>query len=537
VLATLGLGGTSVGLGGAYYFRSDISEYLSIARRRDPLQESSERREMRQELERRVQEGAAARLAHENREVSTFRRWVDFVLDRIRVALRALQLLAIFSPCIISVPAWILLPESWTSRRPDWWLELLVQALQNGGPTFIKLGQWASTRADLFGPRLRRNLRVLHDNVGLEPLHVTRRTLREAGFKDDFIVELSDKPIGSGCIAQVHRAKIATSDKPVAVKIQRRNVRRLIENDLALMRAAVTLVNFVLPRNISKVIGLRESSELFAEFMLVQMDFNQEGLNLMHFQDNFVETKLPVHFPQPVAVALNGTVLVETFETGTTLSKLLEGEGGIEAIDASTRRRIGAVGVKSFLKMVLLDNFCHSDLHPGNILVRFQANMDLESISFIDGGLTTTLSEKNRINFVDLFAAVATGNGRLAGELMVARADQDRIRLAKDPKAFIEGIERVVSQVQMDSFRLDKVQIGSVLEQVLGLVRSHQVPIDPSFTNLILSIIVLEGIGRTLDPTLDIFKESLPILAKVDREMKVEALRALRDSTKHKISL
>ena len=91
----------------------------------------------------------------------------------------------------------------------------------------------------------------------------------------------------------------------------------------------------------------------------------------------------------------------------------------------------------------------------------------------------------------------------------------------------MRGIERVVSQVAHDSFRLDKVQIGSVLESVLALVRDFQVPIDPTFTNLILAIIVLEGLGRQLDPSLDIFRESLPVLVQLDKRFAVQAVRAL----------
>jgi predicted unusual protein kinase regulating ubiquinone biosynthesis (AarF/ABC1/UbiB family) len=85
----------------------------------------------------------------------------------------------------------------------------------------------------------------------------------------------------------------------------------------------------------------------------------------------------------------------------------------------------------------------------------------------------------------------------------------------------VRGIERVVSQVAHDSFRLDKVQTGSVLESVLALVRDLQVPIDQSLTNLILAIIVLEGLGRQLDPSLE------PLLVKLDKRFAVQAVRAL----------
>jgi len=472
------------------------------------------------ELERRILEENKEKEVRQRERRSVVAKWVLKILGGLGDIWRALQLVAIFSPCAVTWPFWYFFPE-WKAR-PNWWLDLVVQCMQRAGPSYIKLGQWASTRADLFNSQLRKALRVLHDDVGLESMKLTVRTLKDAHVMH-LLEDFGEQPIGAGCIAQVHKAKLRSSGEWVVLKIQRRNVRRQIERDISLMRVGVRFFNFVLPRSMSEMLGLRESSELFAEFMTVQMDFNQEALNLLRFRENFKDSKLNVTFPKPCFVSQCGKILMESFEEGETLSRLLDSPTSMK--DPKERRAIGAIGVQSFLKMVLLDNFCHSDLHPGNILVQRLAKGGNHKVVFLDAGLTTTLSEEDRVNFVDLFAAVATGNGELAGQLMVDRADPQRMKFCKDPEGFVKGIAQVVSKVKVNSFRLDKVQIGSVLEQVLSLVQTYQVPIDPAFTNLILSIIVLEGIGRTLDPTLDIFKESLPILWKLDKKFKIVALR------------
>lgn len=512
--------------------------------------------------------------------------WVALVRAHARLvrtlldALRAVELCLVFSPCVATLPLW-LLERRWrgdadrSDEDRDWWLRLMVRCLERAGPTFVKLGQWASTRADLFSAGLRRELGVLHTNCGLEPAADTARTLKDAlvgaGAGQHLELEeldLTQRPLGAGCIAQVLRGTLAGSGRPVAVKVQRRHVRGVVERDVSLLHAAVWLTTAVLPASLVRVLALDEAAALFGDFMLQQMDFHQEAANLLRFQRNFADSDLPVRFASPLFVSPCGQVLVESLEEGEPLSALLErarggrkGECLGECLGAARGHRIGTVGVQAFLKMVLLDNFCHSDLHPGNIIVRMdklpegenpetateirgeveapfddkelRAKAEAEaaanpnapeaseaasglSLSFIDAGLTTELREEDQANFVDLFAAVACGNGRLAGELMVERADPSKLARcdAASLEAFVSGIDGVVSTVKVASFRLDRVNVGGVLEQVLSLVRKHQVPIDPAFTNLILSIIVLEGLGKQLDPTLDIFKEALPVLAR-----------------------
>ena len=171
------------------------------------------------------------------------------------------------------------------------------------------------------------------------------------------------------------------------------------------------------------------------------------------------------------------------------------------------------IGVNAFLKMVLIDNFVHGDLHPGNILVRHEGNHatdDALQLVFLDAGLVVELTERDRKNFLQVFKAVAERNGRLVGQLMLEQAKYEN---CPDHEKFISGMEEIVNIV--DTFNLGEIDIGTVLRNVLNLVRENQVQVDSSFTTLVLSIVLLEGLGRQLNPDLDIFKAALPMLIEL----------------------
>ena len=232
--------------------------------------------------------------------------------------------------------------------------------------------------------------------------------------------------------------------------------------------------------------------------------------------------------------------------------------------------------------MLLLDNFVHSDLHPGNIMVKFAkpqstalllknawealwksklAKVDdelsqagstaldpatenivdelravrkdprawrsalqkiheegyLPEIIFIDAGLVTTLDETDRRNFLDLFRAIAEFDGYHAGELMVERCRTPE--LAIDKQTFALKMQHIVLQVKRKTFSLGQIRISDILHSVLQAVREHHVKMEANFVNTVISVLLLEGIGRQLDPGLDLFKSALPILRQLGRQM------------------
>ncbi|KAI9570236.1 abc1 family protein [Boletus coccyginus] len=211
--------------------------------------------------------------------------------------------------------------------------------------------------------------------------------------------------------------------------------------------------------------------------------------------------------------------------------------------------------------MLLLDNFVHSDLHPGNIMIKFtrplttrdfvrhmfnslvsqhdESDMaarvptgadvtvsklkqlsnspeewqdELQHISneghipeimFIDAGLVTTLNSTNRKNFLDLFHAVAEFDGYRTGQLMVERCRSPD--LAIDTEAFALEMQHIVLNVKRKTFSLGQIKISDILNDVLKAVRRHHAKMEGDFINTVISILLLEGIGRQLDPSLDLF--------------------------------
>jgi aarF domain-containing kinase len=226
-------------------------------------------------------------------------------------------------------------------------------------------------------------------------------------------------------------------------------------------------------------------------------------------------------------------------------------------------------------EMLLLDNWTHGDLHPGNIMVRFykptssdlfapllsrwskpkeqdlseipehskSADALVHSLSavahdgdkwlgrleelaeqgyepqliFIDAGLVTSLDGRNRRDFLDLFQAVAEFDGYKAGKLMVERCRTPEYAI--DEETFALKIQHLVLSVKSKTFSLAKIKISDILTDVLTAVRQHHVKLEGDFVNTVISILLLEGIGRQLDPEMDLFKSALPILRQVGRQM------------------
>ena len=223
--------------------------------------------------------------------------------------------------------------------------------------------------------------------------------------------------------------------------------------------------------------------------------------------------------------------------------------------------------------MLLLDNFVHADLHPGNIMVKFykpttksilrgmldkyldkpeQDPAELQSkissgiaqklrsvshdheawlneldkleeqgyqpeIVLLDTGLVTQLDGDNRKNFIDLFRAVAEFDGYKAGRLMVERCKSPE--LVTDDEVFALKIQHLVLSVKSRTFSLAQIRISDILSEVLRAVRTHHVRLEGDFVNTVISILLLEGIGRQLDPNMDLFKGALPILRQLGKQI------------------
>ena len=332
----------------------------------------------------------------------------------------------------------------------------------------------------------------------------------------------------------------------VAVKVLHPKVEKIIRRDLKIMEFFASLIN-VIPT--MHWLSLPDEVVQFGEMMKLQLDLRIEASNLVIFRENF-KNRTTAWFPYPYLDFSTREVLVEEFAQGIPLSTFLEVGGGVY------QNEIANEGLDAFLHMLLIDNFVHADLHPGNIMVRFYQPSELDlslrkhtraseaptraetdvtegvlarlrprshdpdqwaaalaqlnaeeyrpQVLFIDTGLVTQLNEKNRENFLDLFRAVAEFDGYKAGQLMVERSRQPEEVV--DPEVFALKMQHLILGVKSRTFALGNVKIGDVLSSVLSMVRWHHVRLEGDFVNVVISILLLEGIGRSLDPDLDLFK-------------------------------
>lgn len=512
----------------------------------------------------------------------------DWVVDPIVTFSRFVEISIIFLPVLLACPiCWFGRREK-TSKQyvrsgAKLWYRFLRWSIELAGASFIKLGQWAALRTDIFSKEMCDELGRLHSNVSAHSIEATKKILSESFGNiafDEIFDEFDETPVGVGAIAQVYIAKLSekaisrareqenetgsddskshgfvekfmvteqsdplTREQRVAIKVLHPRVEIKINRDLKIMKFFAQMIEMI---PTMEWLSLSDEVEQFSILMRLQLDLRIEGLNLAQFRKNF-KNRLDIHFPKPYLHFTTRSVLVEEFMYAIPLSKILSLS---DNFGQNLSKEISNKGLDAFLKMLILDNFVHADLHPGNMMVRFYknamykhereykivktSNMDetnnitkelLElgddtsawcsrlselyaegyhaEICFLDVGLITELNHVDRVNFIDLFKALSEFDGYKAGELMVERSRTPETAI--DKEVFALKVEKLVARMKERTFTLGNISIGDLLDQVLGMVRKHHVRMEGDFITVIVAILLLEGIGRQLDPDLDLF--------------------------------
>lgn len=377
----------------------------------------------------------------------------------------------------------------------------------------------AATRRDLFPLRMCNKLSELHDMASIHSLEHTRSTLENAfGDYEAKGLTVNDIILGSGSAAQVYRGILSSQGKTktVAIKVLHPNTRQMVERDLKLMQHVADLIDTYIPLEIIRMLSLPRAVDNFCEIMKRQLDLRIEGDNLRTFRSNFdCSGNSEIEFPNPSKEFVSEHVLVEDYIEAKPISVYLADDSpkGLEV-----RRKLAGPLLRAFLKMVFIDNFVHADLHPGNVLVQECSSENRYKIMFLDAGIAMSLQPRDQKNLSDLFKAVVLNDGYSAGSLMVERARYERCSSIPGGKhAFASGVANIVSEFHDRSkqgLTLGAVRVGSLLGRVLDLCRKYGVEIDPAMAAVVVSMLVLEGLGRSLDPDLNLMKAAMPFLLR-----------------------
>lgn len=417
-------------------------------------------------------------------------------MNTVRFTLRALVILGLVLLSLTRfVVGWLLLLVVFAGRdkREEWFGRCVVGLFRALGATFVKVGQIMSTRPDLFPPHIIQALETLQDNVGPFPYASVQETfVAELGKPpEELFVEFSPVPIASASVAQVHKARLRDG-RVVAVKVRRPNLDELVRFDLMVMRGFAHALSLV------PSIGLLapvESVEEFGRGIKMQLDFTIEAGHNRRFRANFADDR-DVIFPTLVEELCTSRVLTMEYIDGTKILNFRQ--------TPSDPKRLAGIGFRTMLKMVFEDGFVHADLHPGNIFITRD-----DRVAILDLGLVGELDQTHRAGFARYFAAWAQGDGKTMAQLMAQLSPGRKIPDFPGFEAAVVGfVQKYYGK------RLGEVQVSLVFMDMMNILRKYRVRANPSFTLVNIAIAVVEGIGKQLDPDVDLMAAALPFFAK-----------------------
>lgn len=280
---------------------------------------------------------------------------------------RILTYLVVGAPLAGLMPANYVLGSTFPELENVTW-GYLVWAIQRLGPCFIKMAQWASTRPDLFPPKLIEKIEKFQDDVQISyPMSVIENTLRSAfgdEWKDRLV--LSPIPLGTGSVAQVFQgllksAGASSEGVQVAIKMIHPHVEQLVRTDMELLSM---LADWVDKMPSMEIFALGDTVKDFAECMNQQLDLRLEASHLVKFAKKFANEKWAL-FPKPVEGFVTRNVMVETLMEGTPISHFMNLPSEVGSATHKLKMKLSDLGTRLILKMVFFDNYIHGDLHPG----------------------------------------------------------------------------------------------------------------------------------------------------------------------------
>lgn len=374
------------------------------------------------------------------------------------------------------------------------------RALEELGPTFVKLGQILAGRADLLGPEWIAEFGKLHSRVPPVPLEMLRPQLREdlGGEPEAVFAWFDSEPLAAASIAQVHRARLADGSE-VVIKIRRPDILHRIEADLRLLDRVAQTADEEWPA--LKPYRPRQLVREFARSLRRELDFAAECRHAERIAANM--SSLPeVVIPRVHWQHTGERVNVQDFIDGIPGEDLARVDR--EGLD---RKLLAKRGARAVMKMIVEDGFFHADPHPGNVFY-----LPGNRLAFIDFGMIGRLSPRRREELLQLLLGLVEHRPQAVADVLLEwTGDQQQANLAQ----LEEEIEAFVEQYH--GTPLAELHLGQMLSEVTTVLREHRLALPADLALLIKAFISLEGMGRALDPDFHMASEALPLLRKVVR--------------------
>ena len=379
--------------------------------------------------------------------------------------------------------------------------ERVRMALEELGPTFVKLGQMLSTRPDLIAVEFIEELSKLQDRVPpFSYAAVSQIIESELGVPPESMFEHFDEsPLAAASIGQVHRARLKDGEE-VVVKVQRPGIRKIIEVDLEIMLHLASLME----RHLEEFQLNRPARivEEFARTLEKEIDYTIEASHIERFSRQFLDDAT-VYVPKVFRETTTERVLTMEYVEGVKASEIerIEKEG----LD---RKVITARGADLILKQVFDHGFFHADPHPGNIFV-LPGNV----ICYLDFGMMGSIDRQSREDFADLVHSVVRRDesGAMHALLMLTQYDEepDTRLLSRDLADFMgQHLYRPLKDLHMEK----------LLQQLMELISRHRLQTPPDLFLMLKALATVEGVGLSLDPEFHMINQASPFVKRVKME-------------------
>ena len=373
-------------------------------------------------------------------------------------------------------------------------------ALARLGPSYIKLGQFLATRPDLVGMAVARDLETLQDRLPSLPLEDAKARITEGlGRPWNEMFDTIEPALAAASIAQVHKATMRDRDtgqiKPMAIKVLRPGVAMRFARDLSTFYIAARLLEKTTPamRRLRPVAVV----DTLAESVRLEMDLRMEAAALAEMAEN---TKDDEGFRVPAVEWDNSSAQVMTIEwiEGRKLSDV----AGIRA-DGHDLKKLGALVMQSFLRHAMRDGFFHADMHPGNLFVEPDG-----TLVAVDLGITGRLGEKERRFLAEILYGFITRNYRRTAEV---HFEAGYVPAHHDVDSFAQALRAIGEPIH--GRNASQISMGRLLTQLFEVTELFDMRTQPQLILLQKTMVVVEGVARTLDPNLDIWKTADPVVS------------------------
>ncbi|MBW2185799.1 MAG: AarF/ABC1/UbiB kinase family protein [Deltaproteobacteria bacterium] len=386
-------------------------------------------------------------------------------------------------------------------------------ALEELGPTFLKMGQILSTRPDLLPQEFMHELTKLQDDVPPFPYQQVKEVIENELHQavEQVYSSFDEQPLAAASIGQVHRAELVDGTN-VVVKIQRPDIQRTIEVDLEIMLHLAGLMERHLDgwdiHRPTKIV------EEFAHTLEKELDYALEAAHTERFARQF-DDEPAVYVPVVYRQATTSRVLTMEHILGVKPTDIL----GLEQAGLN-RKEIARQGLILIMKQIFDHGFFHADPHPGNIFV-----LPDNVICYIDFGMMGRLNLEMRERFADLIMSIVHRDEREAAQALLkltcSEEGSDNLNLERDVAEFMD----------QHCYRpLKDVVLGAMLHHLLQIATRHRLSVSPDLFLMIKALSTVEGLGLTLDPDLDVIEQATPFIKRIQLN-RIHPQRIAKDIT------